>query len=259
MISGPKILLEVILLVWVIVVLNKEGWKIANNKFLYLFVLASLLLNTVFYIFGAWPLYVSFGEQQGITNRLLYIFVIFDILKWTLLVYFITRFVIKIEKTIVGGGFIITQRRYPILKTIPIGVVAGIFAIIAVYGITYLIFKDGLFEKLSQMKESNLYVALGFWGGLRNLIGEEVLTRLGVQTLILYYLRNKSCAAIISIILSSLYFEFWHNGFNEIYFLNFSASLVFAITYQKFGYESAAISHCVADWLALCIAPYLLV
>jgi hypothetical protein len=259
MISGPKILLEVVLLIWIIIALKKEGWKIANNKFLYLFTLTSLLLNTVFYIFGAWPLYSSFGEQQGITNRLLYIFVIFDILKWTILVYFITRFVIKIENTIAGGGFIITQKKYSILKTIPIGIVTGILAVIAIYGITYLLFKDGLFDRLKEMKESNLYLALGFWGGIRNLIGEEVLARLGVQTLILYYFRKKSYGTIISIILSSLYFEFWHNGFREIYFLNFSGSLVFAITYHKYGYESAAIGHCVADWLALCIAPYLLV
>lgn len=259
MISGPKIFLEVILLIWIILVLNKEGWKISNNKFLYVFTFISLILNTVFYIFGAWPLYVSFGEQQGITNNLLFIMVIFDILKWTFLIYFITRFALKIENSIAGGGFIITQKRFPILRTIPIGVIAGILMVIVVYGITYLIFKDGLFEKLNEMKQNNLYLKLGIWGGFRNLVGEEVLTRLGVQTLILYSLRKKSFNVILSIILSSLYFEFWHNGFKELYFLNFSGSVIFAIAYYRYGYESAAIAHCVADWLALCIIPYLLI
>ena len=213
MISGPKIFLEVILLIWIILVLNKEGWKISNNKFLYVFTFISLILNIVFYILGAWPLYVSFGEQQGITNKLLIIMVIFDILKWTILIYFITRFALKIENTIAGGGFIITQKRFPILRTIPIGVITGILMVLVVYGITYLIFKDGLFEKLNEMKQNNLYLKLGLWGGFRNLVGEEVLTRLGVQTLILYSLRKKSFNVIFSIILSSLYFEFWHNGF----------------------------------------------
>lgn len=259
MISGPKIFLEVILLIWIILVLNKEGWKISNNKFLYLFTFTSLIFNIVFYIFGAWPLYVTFGEQQGITNQSLIIMVIFDILKWTILVYFITRFALKIENKIDGGGFIITQKRFPILRTIPIGVITGILMVIVVYGITYLIFKEGLFEKLNEMKQNNLYLKLGIWGGFRNLVGEEVLTRLGVQTLILYSLRKKSFNVILSIILSSLYFEFWHNGFKELYFLNFSGSVIFAIAYYRYGYESAAIAHCVADWLALCIIPYLLI
>ena len=259
MISGPKIFLEVILLIWIILVLNKEGWRISNNKFLYLFTFTSLILNIGFYIFGAWPLYVSFGEQQGITNQLLFIIVIFDILKWTIIVYFITRFALKIENKITGGGFIITQKRFPILRTIPIGIVTGILMVIVFYGITYLIFKDGLFEKLNEMRQGNLYLKLGFWGGFRNLIGEEVLTRLGVQTLVLYILRKKSFGVVLSIILSSLYFEFWHNGFKELYFLNFGASVIFATVYYKYGYESAAVGHCVGDWLALCIVPYLLI
>ena len=259
MISGPKILLEVILLIWIIIVLNKEGWKISNYKFLYVFTFISLILNIMFYTFGAWPLYVSFGEQQGITNRVLILMVVFDILKWTILVYFITRFALRIEKEIDGGGFIITQKRFPITRIVPIGVVTGIIMVIVVSGITYLLFKDGLFERFNEMKQSNLYLKLGFLGGLRNLFGEEVLTRLGVQTLILYLLRKKSIGVILSVILSSLYFEFWHNGFGELYFLNFSASVIFALAYYKYGYESAAVGHCVADWLFLCIVPYVLV
>lgn len=259
MISGPKIFLEVILLIWIIIVLNKEGWKISNTKFLYVFTVISLILNIMFYAFGAWPLYVSFGEQQGITNRLLFLMVVFDILKWTILVYFITRFALKVENKIDGGGFIITQKRFPIIRVIPIGVATGVIMVIVVSGITYLIFKDGLFERFNEMKQSNLYLKLGFWGGLRNLFGEEVLTRLGVQTLILYSLRKRSIGIILSIILSSLYFEFWHNGFRELYFLNFSASVVFASAYYKYGYESAAVGHCVADWLFLCAVPYVLI
>ena len=160
MISGPKILLELVLLIGIIIVLNKEGWKIENTKFLYVFTFISLILNIIFYTFGAWPLYVSFGEQQGISNQDLIGYVIFDILKWTILVYFITQFALKVEGKIRGGGFIITQKKFPVLRSIPIGIAAGIFMVIVVYGIMYLLFKDGLFEKLNQMRQSDLYLNL---------------------------------------------------------------------------------------------------
>jgi hypothetical protein len=258
-ISGSKIFLEAILLILVILALNKEGWKISHWKFLIVFTLLSLVLNLLFCMFGAWSLYVSFGRQQGLANQSLFSMVLFDILKWTVLVYFITRFALKMESTISGGGFAITKKRIPIWKTIPIGIVAGLLGILVSYGLAYVMSPSGLFEKLNQMRQSSLYLKLGFWGGFRNLVGEEVLVRLGVQTLILYYLRKKPMAFILSVILSSLYFEFWHNGFREVYFLNFSCSVVFSIVYYKFGYESAAIGHCVGDWLALCFIPYVLI
>ena len=60
---------------------------------------------------------------------------------------------------------------------------------------------------------------------------------------------------LVAIILSSLLFEFWHNGFRELYFMNFIGSCSFAWAYHKDGYESAAIGHCIADWLSLLILP----
>ena len=62
----------------------------------------------------------------------LYILVIFDILKWTILIYFIARFVLRIEDSISGGGFLISKNEIPVLRSIPIGVVAAIFAVIIV-------------------------------------------------------------------------------------------------------------------------------
>jgi len=140
-----------------------------------------------------------------------------------------------------------------------IGLILKIVMVVVVFALMYSRFKEGMLEKMKAMQASDLYLKLGFWGGMRNKFGDEVLTRLGVQTLVLYHLRNKPLNRILSVILSSLYFEFWHNGFQEIYFLNFTGSLVFAVAYYKFGSESAAIGHCVADWLWLIAVPYLLI
>ncbi len=107
-------------------------------------------------------------------------------------------------------------------------------------------------------KEADTYRALGFWGGLRNLLGEEILTRIGVQAIAMYLLRKYRFRVILSIIISSLYFEFWHNGFNDLYFLNFSASVAFGIIYHYKGYEASALSHCVSDWLLIVILPALI-
>lgn len=259
MISAPKIMLELVLLGWIGLVLKKEGWKITNPKFMYTFTALSVGLNTLFYIFGAWPLYAEFGKAQGMAAQQLYLMVVFDIVKWGLLVWVITRFALKVENGLPGGGFVITQKRMPFLKTIPVGILTGMIMVVVVFALMYALFKEDMLERMRAMRASDLYFKLGFWGGWRNLIGEEVLTRLGVQTLVLYHLRDKPLNFILSVILSSLFFEFWHNSFNEIYFLNFTGSLVFAITYYKFGYESAAIGHCVADWLWLCVIPILLV
>jgi|GEM_PF-2647798 len=258
MISGPKIFLELILLTGVLIVLNKEGWKVAHPKLLYTITSVSLILNILFYILAAWPLYVSYGQQANISNQTLYSMVIFDILKWTILVYFITRFALKVEDKISGGGFVITKSHSAYIKRIPIGILAGILMVLIVNGMMYLPYRDGFLQRMHEMKQSSLYLKLGFWGGLRNLTGEEILTRLGVQTLVLYFIRKKHLGIILSVLISALFFEFWHNGFQEIYFLNFTASVIFALFYYKYGYESAAIGHCVADWLTLCLVPYVL-
>jgi hypothetical protein len=257
-ISGPKIFLEMILLIGVIIVLYKEGWKIANVKLLYIITSVSIVFNILFYIFAAWPLYVSYGKQTGVANQTLYCMVIFDILKWFLLIYFITRFALKVENKINGGGFAITKNIRTLIKIIPIGIITGMAMSLIVYGIMYLSFRDEFIQRLIEMGKNDLYLKLGLWGGVRNLVGEEVLTRLGVQTLILYFVRKKYTGVILSVLLSSLFFEFWHNGFQDIYFFNFTGSFIFALVYYKYGYESAAIGHCVADWIMLCLFPYVI-
>lgn len=93
--------------------------------------------------------------------------------------------------------------------------------------------------------------------GLRNLAGEEVFARLGVQALALYALRKSRGRAVLAVVASALVFEFWHNPFERPAFLNFTGSAVFGWAYHKRGYEAAAVAHCVADWIVLGVFPRL--
>jgi len=61
----------------------------------------------------------------------------------------------------------------------------------------------------------------------------------------------------VAIVASSLFFEIWHSGGTDFHFINFAVSLLFAWSYARNGYETAAIGHCVADWLALALPLWL--
>jgi len=259
MISPAKIFLELILLVAVIVLLRNQG-KSQHRSFVLWFAGITFALNILFYYLAAWPLYSSFGQSQGLPSSTLHSMMWFDIVKWGVLAYFCAKFVLNVRPQDQGGGFLFISRKKPLWTVPVVGIVGGVTTTLLIYSLSYAEQYLGHLEALPwpYFKESDVYFKLAIWGGVRNLAGEEILTRLGVQSVLLYVLSKHKFSAIWAILLSSVYFELWHNGFRELYFLNFSASLVFGMIYQKFGYESAATSHCVADWLGLVLIPRLL-
>jgi biotin transporter BioY len=256
MISPSKIFLELLLLVAVIVLLRKRQ-KSLSQMFVLLFALITFVLNVIFYYLGAWPLYVSYGQSERLPYSMLHFLVWFDIIKWVALAYFFARFTIEVPDKAQSGGFLILRQPQKWWMIIVVGIVGGLLTTILFYLTSYAEHYVGFLDVVPwpYLKDNDLYLKLGLWGGLRNLAGEEILTRLGVQSVLLYLFAKYKWAPVAAILLSSLYFEFWHNGFHDLNFLNFTASLGFGFLYQKFGYETAALSHSVSDWLGLVIFP----
>ena len=259
MISPSKIILEALLLVVVIVMVLRQG-KSTYHWFVLIFTGITIVLNIVFYYLGAWSLYLSYGESEKLQISSLHFLVWFDIIKWALLAYFISRFVVVAQDERPLPGFELLRSGHKPWVMLGAGVVGGLLTTTLCYLVSYAEHYAGFLDVVPwpYLKDNDLYLKLGLWGGLRNLAGEEILTRLGVQTVLLYLLVKYKWAPIVAILVSSLYFEFWHNGFRDLMFLNFTASVGFGIIYQKFGYESAAISHGVSDCLALVIVPRVL-
>jgi len=258
MIDPRKIVLELILLAGVIILVRKHA-KSRHRTFVLWFSGTAFVLNAVFYLIAVQPLFVSLSKSQGFTASAIQSAIWFDIIKWAVLAYCCGRFVVEVRLENQGGGFLLIDRSRP-LWTIPImGILGGLTTTLLYYALSYAEQSLGLMEAIPwpYYKESDLYLKLGVWGGIHNLAGEEIITRLGVQSVLLYVLGNRKFSAFWAILISSVYFEFWHNGFRDLYFLNFTASFAFGIIYQKFGYESAAVSHCVSDWTGLVAFPRL--
>jgi hypothetical protein len=256
MISPSKVFLELLLLAVVVVLLRRQG-KSSHRTFVLWFTGITFVLNVLFYYLAAWPLYASFGQSEGLPNSALHVLVWFDIVKWAVLAYFLSRFVLEVPDQTQAGGFLILRQRQRRWTIAVAGIVGGLLTTTLFYSVSYLEHYLGFLEVVpwSYLKDNDLYAKLGLLGGLRNLAGEEILTRLGVQSVLLHLLAKHKWAPVFAILLSSFYFEFWHNGFRELTFLNFTASLGFGFVYQKFGYESAAISHSVSDWIGLVVVP----
>ena len=256
MIDPRKILLELILLAAIIILMRKHA-KPQHRTFVLWFSGIALVLNAVFYLIAVRPLFAS--ESQGFTTSSIQSAIWFDIVKWAVLAYCCARFVVEVRSEDQGGGFLLIDRNRPLWTIVAVGVLGGLTTTILYYALSYAEQSLGLMNAVPwpYFKESDLYLKLGIWGGIHNLAGEEIITRLGVQSVLLWMLRNHKSSAFWAILLSSLYFEFWHNGFRDLYFLNFTASFAFGVIYQKFGYESAAVSHCVSDWIGLVAFPRL--
>ena len=259
MISPSKVFLEALLLV-VVVVLALRQHKSAHRTFVSVFTAVCFVLNIVFYYLAAWPLYLSFGESERLPISSLHHLVWFDIIKWVLLGYFVARFAVAAQEEKPLPGFELLRNRYKPWVILSAGIAGGALTTTLFYGVSYVEHSVGFLDVVpwSYLKDNDLYLKLGLWGGLRNLAGEEILTRLGVQTVILYLLAKYKWAPVAAILVSSLYFEFWHNGLQDLLFLNITASVGFGLIYQKFGYESAAISHSVSDCLGLVVVPRVL-
>lgn len=259
MISPIKIALEAVLVVVALGMLRKFSLS-SSRRFFLIFASVTFVLNMIFYYVAAWPLYVSYGQSSGLGRVSLHSLIIFDVAKWCVLAFVLSRLSDAIAHKGSGGGFALLRSKVRISSTIGIGVLSGIIATAAVYGLSIIEHRCGYLEETPWrfFADNSVYHGLGFWGGIRNLAGEEILARLGAQSILLYFFRKTRWAPLLAIILSSLYFEVWHNGFREIYFMNFIGSCTFGWAYHIRGYESAAIGHCVADWVSILILPRIL-
>ncbi len=259
MLDPMKIMLEVLLLASALLIFRHAAGR-HGRRFVIGFTAATLVLNLAFYYFAAWPLYVTFGQSSGFDRSSLHAMVLFDVLKWGVFAYVFGRLAVGLGDAGLGGGFALLRSNPRFSRIAGVGIVGAALAIGAVYGLGFVEYRLGYLDALPWMwfKDDPVSFKLGLWGGLRNLAGEEILARLGVQSVLLYALRRTAGAPVLAIVFSSLYFEMWHNGFRELYFLNFVGSCGFGWAYQKGGYESAAIAHCLADWLLIVILPRLL-
>ena len=235
--------------------------KVEKENLVWVVTFATISLNVLFYYLGAMPLYEAYRQSANLEASEIHLLIWIDILKWGLLAFVLVKLALRLqfEEQIISFRLLIPAKN-PIGTVILWGGISGILISGAVIGISYLQLELGILDGLPWpyiAEESDTYRALGFWGGIRNLLGEEILTRVGAQAIAMYLLRKYRFKVVLSIIISSLYFEFWHNGFSDLYFLNFSASVLFGILYHYKGYEAAAVSHCVVDWLLIVIVPAL--
>ncbi|MBZ0267507.1 CPBP family intramembrane metalloprotease [bacterium] len=258
MIDPMKIMLEVVLLAAALLQFRHAAGS-HGRGFVIGFTATTLVLNLAFYYFAAWPLYVSFGQSSGLDRSSLHAMVLFDVVKWGVFAYVFGRLAAGLGNAGLGGGFALLRSDPRLSRILGIGIAGATLAIGAAYGLGLAENRLGYLEALpwTWFKDDPVYFKLGIWGGLRNLAGEEILARLGAQSVLFYALRRTAWAPFLAIVLSSVYFELWHNGFRELYFLNFAASCGFGWAYHKGGYESAAIAHCLADWLLIVILPRL--
>jgi len=251
---------ELGLLVWAAVVLRKHGWKTARPVLVWSLTAGTLVTNILLYLVLL-PMIREQTASQEISPVALYGFLAFRTLEWALMVNVFTRLALVLDRQHgLPGGFAHLRPGWRLSRTVLLGVGVGVVASAVGYGLAQLWFTIGIFERplWEELLEAGATWQAGVVGGIRNLFSEEAVTRLGVQTLLLYHLRRFRWAPWVAIVLSSLFFEVWHSGGTDFYFINFTVSLLFAWSYTRNGYEAAAIGHCVADWLALALPLLLL-
>jgi hypothetical protein len=251
--------LEVGVLVWALVVLGKHGWRSEHPGLIWAMTSGAFVTNVALY-WSIVPIMERQAAEQQIGSSLLYGFLIARTFEWTALAHVFTRLALVLGRRYgLPGGFAHLRPGWRLSRSALLGIAVGIVAAGVVSGLAYLWVALGILERpiWVELKNSGATWQAGFVGGIRNLFAEEVVTRLGVQTLLLYHLRRFRWAPWVAVVVSSLFFELWHSGGTDFYFLNFTASLVFAWGFLRGGYESAALGHCVADWLAIAL-PLLL-
>jgi hypothetical protein len=186
--------------------------------------------------------------------------VAFETIRWGVLAFVLSRLAVRLQDAGVTSGFALRQNLKRAPSLLGIGIAVGVVVTVTLYGLSLIEYRVGYLNVLPWPVANGeaLDVRLVAGGGVRNLVGEEVFARLGAQSIALSLLQRMRARAALAVILSSLYFEIWHNPFEVPQFLNFAASCVLAWAYHKFGYEVAAVAHCVADWLALGFLPAIL-
>jgi len=252
--------LEMCLLIWALAVLRAHGWKTGHTRLVWAMTAGAFATNVALY-WSALPAIEALAVEQEIDPGLLYGFLAFRTLEWAALVQVFTRLALILGRRYeLPGGFAHLRSGWTLSRSALPGIAVGVAAAGAASGLACAWVALGVFERpiWVELRESGATWQAGFVGGIRNLFAEEAVTRLGVQTLLLYHLRRFRWSAGAAVILSSLFFELWHSGGTDFYFLNFTASVLFAWSFTRRGYECAAIGHCVADWLAIAL-PLLLI
>lgn len=251
---------ELGLLVWALVVLRRHGWKTDRPRLVWAMTFGALVTNALLYAFLL-PMIQTEVASSQLGSATLYGFLVFRLVEWAVMVHLFTRLALVLGRQYrLPGGFAHLRAGWKPSRTLLLGVAVGIVASAVGYGLAQLWLTIGIFDRpiWMEMLEAGATWQAGVVGGIRNLFAEEVVTRLGAQMLLLYHLRRLRWAPWAAIVLSSLFFEIWHSGGTDFYFINFTVSLLFAWGYTRDGYEAAAIGHCLADWLAIALPLLLL-
>lgn len=260
MIRPGQLMLEAVLLVSALLLTSRIGFARHRLPFVLGFTALAVVLNLLQDYFGAWDMYIGYAEATGLRRIGMHGLILFDGAKWGVMAFVFSRLAIAVADAGCGGGFALLQGNFQMGRVLSIAVLTAIMATLTIYALSFMEYRWGYLPALPWPlhSEHTLPIPIRFWGGLRNLTGEEIVTRLGAQSILLYLFRGRRYGAVLSVVFSSVYFELWHNGFQRIYFLNFIASCFLGWAYQKGRYECAAIAHCFADWLAFLVFPFLL-
>jgi hypothetical protein len=252
MINPPQLVLELVLIVTALL-LSRSLSAPRQGFFVIAFVLLAAVVNALFYYIAVGPLLLERGFSQSVVVAT----VAYETMRWGVLAYVFSRLAVRLQHHELTTGFAILRSRPRLGHVVGVGIAVGVVMSAAVYGLAFVEQRLGYIDALpwpvANGEPVNIAFAVG--GGLRNLVAEEIFTRLGAQSIALYLLRGLRGGPALAIILSSLYFEFWHNPFETPEFLNFSLSMFLGWAYHRHGYESAAIGHCVGNWLTLAVFP----
>jgi hypothetical protein len=258
-----KLILEIALFLWVVTLLIKFKWSKVNQKILWIVTLGTLVTNVALYYFNIE--FLTKNYYWGLPEVRKYAIINFEIIKWTVLSYFCTRFALTVRDQIKQKTGFSLEDKAPARNKIPrlllVGLISSIIVTVVVLLVPFIYYWIGLLN-ISPLKimqpifEEMRQFAI--FGGIRNLFGEEIIARLGVQTVILYHLGKRKYGGFLAVVLSAAYFTLWHDGFGNINLLNFAASLVFGTVYSSYRYEAAAVAHWLADWMLYLAVPFLI-
>ncbi|MFZ1978393.1 MAG: CPBP family glutamic-type intramembrane protease, partial [Bacteroidota bacterium] len=229
--DSSKLALEFILFAFAIILSIKYRKVKINQYLLWTITIGTLITNIALFYLNIDFLTATYYSKASQFYK--YFLINIEITKWTVLSYTITRFNLSIKDRVHSKiGFVIDDGNFNILKIFSIGLIAAIIAAISVYFVLFAYYWTGIINvnpiKIMQpIVESMRQFA--FFGGIRNLFGEEIIARLGVQTLILYYLGDRKFHVSLAIILSSFFFFLWHDGIGNLNPANFISSLIFGI------------------------------
>jgi hypothetical protein len=253
-----KLLLDLPLLVWIIVVLGKHGWSVRHPRILWAMTGGALVGNALLYWVVLLPSASVAASVDRVGNVATYLGLVLSHLKWVVIAHLTTRLAL-----VVGDGrpaFASSRGVSSALRSASAGAVVGLLVAASACALVAVQMRAGLLERPPWAVFTDLGFGweLGVAGGMRNLFSEEALTRLGVQTLAIHHLSGRRHAAIWAIAISALYFELWHNPPGALNGINCAMGAAFATAYHRYRYEAAAVAHCVADVVLLSAVPALL-